>query len=133
MEVRGNDSRTIHAEMDFGANISSIVLNNLTLGRTYFVRVSAFTSVGLGPFTQPIEIIMDPILLDPRTEHNGVTAEDGASQILKEAWFIVLMGCLLFILLLLLVIILYTRRKSHGKKDHISSKNRLFCYCLISL
>lgn len=31
VEVRGNDSR-IHAEMDFSPNISTIVLNNLTLG-----------------------------------------------------------------------------------------------------
>ncbi|CAG7832052.1 unnamed protein product [Allacma fusca] len=122
VEVRGNDSR-IHAEMDFGANISSIVLNNLTLGRVYLVRVCAFTSVGSGPYSPPLTITMDPLSLDlvNGNGHNGVTAEEGASQILKEVWFIILMGCLLFIFLLLLIIILYTRRKSHGKKDHISS------------
>jgi hypothetical protein len=111
--------------MDFSPNISTIVLNNLTLGRVYFIRVCAFTSVGLGPFSASIEITMDPVLLEGRHEHNGVTAEDGggASQILKEVWFIILMGCLLFVFLLLLSIILYTRRNSHKtKKDHISSK-----------
>ncbi|XP_035715206.1 roundabout homolog 2 isoform X2 [Folsomia candida] len=119
VEVRGNDSR-IHAEMDFSPNISTIVLNNLTLGRAYFIRVSAFTSVGLGPFSSPVEVTMDPVLLEGRREHNGVTAEDGggASQILKEVWFIILMGCLLVVFFILLSIILYTRRQSHGKKDH---------------
>lgn len=120
----------MHAEMDFSPNISTIVLNNLTLGRSYFIRVAAFTSVGLGPYSTPIEIIMDPSLLQSsRREHDGVTAEDGsggASQILKQVWFIILMGCLLFVLLLLLSIILYTKfRNSHGKKsknDHISSE-----------
>ncbi|ODM93984.1 Roundabout 2 [Orchesella cincta] len=122
VEIRGNDSR-LHAEMDFGPNITSIVLSNLTLGRSYFVRVCGYTSVGFGPYSQPLKIEMDPALLSPSgAEQNGVTAEDGnAAQILKEVWFIILMGCLLFILLLFLVIILYTRRKSHGKKDHISS------------
>jgi len=59
VEILGNDSR-IHAEMDFGANITSIVLNNLTLGRSYFIRVCAFTSFGSGPYSPPLNIIMDP-------------------------------------------------------------------------
>ena len=93
------------------------------MGRVYFVRVCAFTSVGSGPYSQPMTIAMDPVSLDLVNGHNnGITAEEGASQVLKEVWFIILMGCLLFIFLLLLIIILYTRRKSHGKKDHISSK-----------
>ena len=118
--------------MDFGANISSIVLHNLTMGRIYFVRVCAFTSVGSGPYSQPMTITMDPVSLDLVNGHsnNGITAEEGASQILKEVWFIILMGCLLFVFLLLLIIILYTRRKSHGKKDHISSK---FTFSLVQL
>lgn len=101
--------------------------------------MSAFTSVGLGPFSSPVEVTMDPVLLEGRREHNGVTAEDGggASQILKEVWFIILMGCLLVVFFILLSIILYTRRQSHGKKDHhISSEwlnlplfHYFLCHC----
>jgi len=130
VEVRGNESR-IHAEMDFAANISTIVLNNLTLGKIYWVRVAAFTSVGPGPFSEPVEVSMDLVFLDPRSDHDGVTAETGggggtAAQLVKEPWFIILMGVLIFVILALLLITLYSRRKSHGKKDHISSE----FYCI---
>jgi hypothetical protein len=128
VEVRGNDSR-IHAEMDFTANISSIVLNNLTLGRVYWVRVAAFTAAGPGIFSEPVELSMDLLFLDARSEHNGVTAETGGgggggswSQLVKEPWFIILMGVLLMVLFFLLTITLYSKRKSHGKKDQISSE-----------
>ena len=124
VEVRGNDSR-IHAEMSFGSNITFIILNNLTMGRSYLVRVCAFTSAGSGPFGPPLTVTMDGLGLESGQAGGiggGVSTENGSSEILKEVWFIILMGFLLFIFLLLLIIILYSRRKSHGKKDHISSK-----------
>lgn len=115
--MRGNES---HAEMSFGPNITSIVLSNLTEGRSYYVRVAAFTLVGGGPWSSPLKITMDPASIDLNPHPTSI---DGSTEILKEVWFIILMGVLLFIFLLLLVVILYTKRKQHhGKKDHIASE-----------
>jgi len=138
--VKGNDTK-VHVQMDFGANITNIVVNNLTMGRHYLVRVSGLTSKGGGPFSDPVGLTMDLKALGTSRKDGGnkLNGTDSSAQMIKEVWFIILMGTLLFLFLLLLVIILYSRRKSHGKKDHISSKSTVcvtisvFFVCVDSL
>lgn len=111
--------------MNVTSNVTAVVLSNLTVGKTYYIKVAAFTKVGGSEWSSPVKISMDPHSSD-LTSSLDISDDDGSPEILKEVWFIILMGILLFIFLLLLVLILYTKRKSHGKKDHISSKEDYF-------
>jgi len=59
IQVKGNSSKIL-ARMSLNSSTNSVILNNLTMGAFYTARVVAFTVIGLGPYSAPINIHMDP-------------------------------------------------------------------------
>lgn len=51
------------AQQTLNATSTSVILNNLTTGVAYVARLVAFTRVGLGPYSAPFQLLMDPTLL----------------------------------------------------------------------
>lgn len=56
LQVKAGNSTKVLAQMTLNATTVSVMLNNLTTGATYSVRVVAYTRVGAGPYSQPVYI-----------------------------------------------------------------------------
>lgn len=54
LQVKAGNLSKVLAQMTLNATTMSVMLNNLTTGSTYNVRVVAFTRVGPGPYSQPV-------------------------------------------------------------------------------
>lgn len=54
LQVKAGNSTKVLAQMTLNATTVSVMLNNLTTGATYSVRVVAYTRVGAGPYSQPV-------------------------------------------------------------------------------
>lgn len=53
-QVKAGNSSKVLAQMTLNATTMSVMLNNLTTGATYNVRVVAYTRIGAGPYSQPV-------------------------------------------------------------------------------
>lgn len=51
------------ANMTLNATTTSVLLNNLTTGATYNVRLNSFTKVGEGPYSQPVSLIENLLIV----------------------------------------------------------------------
>ncbi|XP_055387445.1 roundabout homolog 2 [Condylostylus longicornis] len=91
IQVKAGNSTKVLAQMTLNATTMSVMLNNLTTGATYNIRVVAFTRVGAGPFSQPKALVMDPAhLISPPRAHpsgslngagpNGITGSNSNSN-----------------------------------------------------
>lgn len=63
-QVKAGNMSKILAQMTLNATTMSVMLNNLTTGATYNIRVVAYTRIGAGPFSQPVSFIRLPIRLE---------------------------------------------------------------------
>lgn len=54
VQVKAGNSSKVLAQMTLNATTMSVMLNNLTTGATYNIRVVAYTRVGAGPYSQPV-------------------------------------------------------------------------------
>lgn len=54
VQVKAGNSSKVLAQMTLNATTMSVMLNNLTTGATYNVRVVAFTRIGAGPYSLPV-------------------------------------------------------------------------------
>lgn len=73
--------------------------------------------MGAGPSSQPIRLQTDPALLNPLANRHA-----GSEGVVREAWFIVLVGGAMFFLLLVFVVLLYIRRY-HNKASKLPTLN----------
>jgi hypothetical protein len=78
IQIKINGSRVV-AQQTLNATSTSVILNNLTTGVAYVARLVAFTRVGLGPYSAPFQLLMDPTLLPQKParytkEHNPCSA-----------------------------------------------------------
>nr|XP_045610219.1 roundabout homolog 1-like [Procambarus clarkii] len=89
----------------------------LTPGHIYAVSLSALSKMGEGPSSQPIRLQTDPALLNPLANRHA-----GSEGVVREAWFIVLVGGAMFFLLLVFVVLLYIRRY-HNKASKLPALN----------
>lgn len=63
MIVKGLDAHNttrIYKNMTIDASSPTLLLANLTTGVTYYIAVAAATRVGVGPFSKPAVLRMDP-------------------------------------------------------------------------
>ncbi|GFG28560.1 hypothetical protein Cfor_11692, partial [Coptotermes formosanus] len=116
IQIKGNGSKIL-AQMTLNATSTSVLLNNLTTGGSYTARVVAYTRVGVGPFSAPVALIMDPALLHqyPPRAHPS-EGEDGSS-VVRETWFLLLIGGTVLTLVLAFVGMLYLRRRQTLSKE----------------
>ena len=95
------------------ASTSSLMLANLTEGVTYTVSVAAVNRAGLGPFSKPAMLRLDPITKQLDTTYNQryPINSDHMDDFLTQTWFIVLLGVILLIIMLSFAIMVFIKRK----------------------
>ena len=101
--------------MSLNASTTSVIINSLTTGGLYTARVAGLTRVGLGPFSAPTLLNMDPgqlTQMPPRTDPSH-----GGMSVVRETWFLILMITMVFTIIAALVGTLYVRRKQAMSKQ----------------
>ena len=63
-ETTGDPTGVFASEIVHG-NITSSSVHNLTLGHSYLLTLAAVTPAGRGPFSNPVSLHVDPVLLHP--------------------------------------------------------------------
>ena len=115
IQIKSNSSNKILGQMSLNASTTSVIINSLTTGGLYTARVASLTRAGLGPFSSPTILNMDPgqlSQLPPRTDPSH-----GGASVLTETWFLVLMITMFFSLIAGLVGALYVKRRQAMSKQ----------------
>ncbi|XP_062557914.1 roundabout homolog 2-like [Armigeres subalbatus] len=121
IQVKAGNISKLLAQMTLNATTTSVMLNNLTTGSSYSIRVGAFNRVGLGPYSKPVHLTMDPsFVIVPQGVHNSYNDYEDFRHhnFLHETWFMIFVVLSLFIILLFTVIggvIFFKRRQGLGK------------------
>ena len=107
VEAVGADGTVVLSKRVGGA-ARSLHAHNLTLGDSYHITVAAETKSGRGPYSAPVSLHVDPVVLHP-VASGTLTALDG------EVWVIGVIGAGVFLLLLatVAVVVLYRRHARH--------------------
>ncbi|XP_042897361.1 roundabout homolog 1 isoform X3 [Parasteatoda tepidariorum] len=110
-----DNSSHLHSFIKTNATTTSVSLTNLTDGSIYKIQAAAFTAVGTGPFSLPIQ---------PKIDFEAVTfnekptsAASDIGDIVQQPWFIAVVGGLIFILLSAFFVGLFIRRRKAWKKE----------------
>lgn len=101
--------------MSLNASTTSVIINSLTTGGLYTARVAGQTRIGLGPFSSPTLLNMDPgqlTQLPPRTDPSH-----GGASVVRETWFLVLIITMIFTIIAVLLAALYVRRRQAMSKQ----------------
>ncbi|KAM7342001.1 roundabout guidance receptor 1 isoform 2-T7 [Cochliomyia hominivorax] len=83
IEVTAGNTMKVLANMTLNSTTTSVLLNNLTTGATYNVRLNSFTKAGEGPYSLPVSLFMDPTHLvhppraHPSGSHSSITGHAG--------------------------------------------------------
>uniref|UniRef100_W8BH41 Roundabout-2 n=1 Tax=Ceratitis capitata TaxID=7213 RepID=W8BH41_CERCA len=83
IEVAAGSTLKVLANMTLNATTTSVLLNNLTTGATYNVRLNSYTKAGEGPYAEPVSLFMDPTHLvhppraHPSGSHSGIAGSHG--------------------------------------------------------
>lgn len=102
--------------MSLNASTTSVIINSLTTGGLYTARVAGLTRVGLGPFSSPTLLNMDPgqlTQLPPRS----MDPSHGAASVVRETWFLVMIITMIFAVIVALLAALYVRRRQAMSKQ----------------
>lgn len=129
MVVRGidfayNKSRVL-TNVSIDAATPTLMLANLTEGVTYTVSVAAANGAGLGPYSAPATLRLDPITkrLDQSTAHRYPVDHSQSDDFMTQPWFIVMLGSILSIMMLSFGAMVFVKRKHFMMKQ--SSLGRL--------
>lgn len=131
IQIKAGNSSKVLAQMTLNTTTMSVMLNNLTTGITYNIRVVAYTRVGAGPYSQPISLVMDPAhLISPPRAHPSGTANVSndlhqQSNLVHETWFlIVVLTIFSTIVVFCAGLVVFIRRKQQQNKElnHLSGK-----------
>lgn len=115
IQVKGNSSKVL-AEMTLNIGTTNILLNNLTSKGAYSVRVSAFTAVGVGPWSEHITLFPG--------HARGLKAPRSS-----ETWLVLLVVVMALLLGLACSTVLYLRRTNSNKQlGHLSGTYSLLLY-----
>ncbi|XP_040355859.1 roundabout homolog 1 [Ixodes scapularis] len=87
---------------------NSLLLTNLKAGASYKVRIVAHTSVGSGPLSSPVLFRMDG--------PSSTSLSTPFHNVVKQFWFIVLIGCIMFIAVSVFLLFVVYKRKLELKK-----------------
>uniref|UniRef100_A0A182QEN3 Roundabout n=1 Tax=Anopheles farauti TaxID=69004 RepID=A0A182QEN3_9DIPT len=127
----GNNASKLLAQMTLNSTTTSVMLNNLTTGSSYTIRVAMFNRLGMGPFSKPMYLVMDPsFVIVPQGVHNNhhlfsdyderrhPQHQPHAHNFLHETWFMILVVFSLLVVLIVTIaagILIFRRRQSLGK------------------
>uniref|UniRef100_A0A182N8T3 Roundabout n=1 Tax=Anopheles dirus TaxID=7168 RepID=A0A182N8T3_9DIPT len=111
VDVRSNYSKVL-SNVTIEATSSTLLLANLTEGVTYTVSIAASTSAGMGPFSNPATLRLDPITkqLD-QTSHRYPINHNNMDDVLTQPWFIAVLGSILVLMMLSFGAMVFVKRK----------------------
>ena len=114
----------LYANLTLDASYNSILLENLSLGSYYSIRALAFTSVGTGPYSQPIYLNMESALRNSFEDiHLQPSHQNGYP--FKQIWFFVFVSLILIILLTIVVKIVFIYAQKKSNKSTYEKANSL--------
>ena len=121
IEIFSNNSLVTNFTLEPSA--TSLLLSNLTKSVIYTVRLAAFNRAGMGPFSEPVSLKVEPSLLyQPQLPHPSLAfppeppPPSSVGRIVKETWFVSTIGFLAILLILTLVgCIVFKRRHCKDK------------------
>uniref|UniRef100_A0A182JEU5 Uncharacterized protein n=1 Tax=Anopheles atroparvus TaxID=41427 RepID=A0A182JEU5_ANOAO len=111
VDLRSNYSKVL-SNVTIDAASSTLLLANLTEGVTYTVSIAAATNAGMGPFSSPATLRLDPVTkqLD-QTSHRYPINHDNMDDILTQPWFIAVLGSILVLMMLSFGAMVFVKRK----------------------
>ncbi|CAH1998252.1 unnamed protein product [Acanthoscelides obtectus] len=122
VDVRTNGTDIVKS-MSVG-KAPNLLLNNLTAGVSYFVKVAAFTKAGTGPYNAEATLRLEPasrIADNTRRplDHNP------SGDFITETWFMALLVSMVSVMVLLFAAMMLVRRRqlANGKKSLTSRTN----------
>lgn len=116
IQIKSNSSNKILGQMSLNASTTSVIINSLISGGLYTARVAGLTRIGLGPFSTPTLLNMDPAQLTQLPPRITDPSHGGAS-VVRETWFLVLMITAIFTVIAVLLAALYVRRRQALSKQ----------------
>ncbi|XP_073825561.1 roundabout 3 isoform X2 [Musca autumnalis] len=123
--VKGLDAHNttrIYKNMTIDASSPTLLLANLTTGVTYYIAVAAATRVGVGPFSKPAVLRMDPRTQSLDTGYTRYPINrDIADDFLTQTWFIVLLGSIIAIIVFLFGALVLFKRYQFIKQTSLGS------------
>ncbi|XP_037886282.1 uncharacterized protein LOC119635525 isoform X2 [Glossina fuscipes] len=123
--VKGLDSHNttrIYKNMTIDASSPTLLLANLTTGVTYYIAVAAATKVGVGSFSKPAILRMDPRTQSLDTGYTRYPINrDIADDFLTQTWFIVLLGSIIAIIVFLFGVLVLIKRYQFIKQTSLGS------------
>ncbi|XP_075152888.1 roundabout 3 isoform X2 [Haematobia irritans] len=123
--VKGLDSHNttrIYKNMTIDASSPTLLLANLTTGVTYYIAVAAATRIGVGPFSKPAVLRMDPRTQSLDTGYTRYPINrDIADDFLTQTWFIVLLGSIIAIIVFLFGALVLFKRYQFIKQTSLGS------------
>ncbi|XP_058450921.1 roundabout homolog 2-like [Malaya genurostris] len=117
LDVRSNFTKIL-SNVTIDASSPNLLLANLTEGVTYTVSIAAATTAGMGPFSSPATLRLDPVTkqLD-QTSHRYPINHDNADDILTKPWFIAVLGTILALMMLSFGAMVFVKRKQMMMKQ----------------
>ena len=121
VEIFTNNS--LVANFTLEPTASSLMLNNITTNVIYSVRLAVFNRAGMGPFSSPVSVRVEPSLVYQHSVSPDLPVHS-PDTVLSQAWFVSLVGILSIILILLAVGFVFVKRKFRKDKnfDHYDGK-----------
>ncbi|XP_053673917.1 protein sax-3 [Anopheles nili] len=123
--IRGYDMHNISkvlTNMTVDGEAPKLLLANLSAGVTYSVSIAASTRIGVGPYSIPSILRLDPHT--KRLDH-GYTRypinHDYSHDILTQTWFIILLGSIIAIIVFLFGAIIIFRRIQFMKHSSLNN------------
>uniref|UniRef100_A0A182V3E7 Roundabout n=1 Tax=Anopheles merus TaxID=30066 RepID=A0A182V3E7_ANOME len=123
--IRGYDVHNISkvlTNMTVDGEAPKLLLANLSAGVTYSVSIAASTKVGIGPYSIPSILRLDP---HTRRLDHGYTRypinHDYSHDILTQTWFIILLGSIIAIIVFLFGAIIIFRRIQFMKHSSLNN------------
>ena len=125
VEIFTNNSLVANFTLEPSA--SSLMLNNITTDVVYSVRLAVFNRAGMGPFSEPVSLRVEPSLVFQHSVSPELPVHSPDLG-LNQTWFVSLVGILSIILILLAVGFVFLKRKLWKDKnfDHYDGKKFTF-------
>ncbi|XP_067624205.1 roundabout homolog 2 [Eurosta solidaginis] len=123
--VKGLDSHNttrIFKNMTIDAGSPTLLLANLSSGVTYYISVAAATKMGVGPFSKPTILRMDPRTQSLDTGYTRYPINrDIADDFLTQTWFIILLGSIIALIVFLFGALVLFKRYQFIKQTSLGS------------
>lgn len=110
LEVKRNDTDTFSL-INVGT-APSYLLGNLSSGILYYVKIAAFTRAGVGPFSPPSTLRLDPAskVIDNNSKR-PIGADMQTGDFITETWFMALLISMILVMVLLFGAMFFVRRR----------------------